>query len=99
MLNLVVFKEFFDAEVTRAVFWTWYFLLNSNYQRRVYPRCYRMTPECVTFLLKGNVARVAVGDRTGSFSLSIKQSRPFSTMQRTKQKIGALVIHPPYVTQ
>lgn len=52
MLSLVVFKELFDAEVTRAVFWTSNFAFHAHY-----PRCFRMTPECVTFLLKGSVAR------------------------------------------
>ena len=51
MLSLVVVKELFDAEVTRAVFWT------SDLAFDEYPRCVRMTPECVAFLLKGNVAR------------------------------------------
>ena len=44
-------KELFDAEITRAVFWT------SNFAFEDYQRCFRMTPECVAFLLKGNVAR------------------------------------------
>ena len=51
MLTLVVLKGLFDAEVTRAVFWT------SNFALKDYLRCVRMTPECVAFLLKGSVAR------------------------------------------
>ena len=51
MLNLVIFKGLFDAEVTRAVFWT------SDFAFDEYRRSFRMTPECVASLLKGSVAR------------------------------------------
>lgn len=50
MLSMVVSTELFDAEVTRAVFWT------SNFAFDKYRRSFRMTPECVTLLLKGSVA-------------------------------------------
>ena len=57
----MIFTEFFDAEVTHAVFWTSHFAFDA------YPRCFRMTPECLTFLLKGNVARAS---RRGQSMLS-----------------------------
>ena len=65
MLSLVVFKELFDAEVTRAVFWT------SNFAFHKYQRCVRMTPECMAFLLRGNVARASRrGQNPLSFAIS-----------------------------
>ena len=67
MLSVVVFKELFYAEATRAIFWT------SDFTFDEYRRCFRMTPECVAFLLRGNVARA--GRRGQSpLSLAIRKS-------------------------
>ena len=65
MLSVVVFKELFYAEVTRAIFWT------SDFTWDEYRRCVRMTPECVAFLLKGNFARAGRrGQNPLSFAIS-----------------------------
>ena len=66
MLNPVIFKALFDAEVTRAVFWT------SNFAFDEYPRSLRMTPECVASLLRGSVARTR---RRGQSPLSFVTSK------------------------
>ena len=65
MLSMVVSTELFDAEVTRAVFWT------SNFAFDKYRRSFRMTPECVTLLLKGSVARARLrGQSPLSFAIN-----------------------------
>ncbi|KAM0797761.1 ankyrin repeat-containing domain protein [Usnea florida] len=57
--------KLFYAEVTRAIFWT------SDFTSDDYRRCVRMTPECVAFLLKGNVARAGRrGQNPLSFAIS-----------------------------
>ena len=80
MLSMVVSTELFDAEVTRAVF------LTSNFAFDKYRRSFQMTPECVTLLLKGSVARAR---RRGQSQLSFAINKTVEALlDGAKDKTG-----------